>query len=313
MHLRFPFALVSCCALAALAGCSSSSGSTIVVHDAGADTHVTVDASIDLGVDLGVDEAATDSTIVDLGVDMGSDGGGLTCPKDAHKGDTCDLMLQNCPGTESCEYDDSVGHNNCINRPIGPASKGDPCNDATPCDRGLFCVSNHCSPACCPGDNSACGTDGTCDYGITDVLPDGATSDVIYHACDYGTFCHAFQYDCPAGQDCYFDTEPDVFSCAPPYTGDAGIAVVPNTPCNSINDCGESQICTALTSGPDAAPPPATCYLFCNLSGVANPGPASNLDGRFPADGTCTIGGTTYGTCQAISGIGGTTLGLCVP
>jgi hypothetical protein len=295
--------------LAAFAvGCSSSSddATTTPKKDTGVKDSIATD---DGGTDDGTDDTGspTDGTVGDTGT---GDTGGSTCAMpDDHPGDECDMVKQDCADvTATCEYDPTAKHNVCGKRATGSATKGEACASSSDCDKGLFCYSKHCAPACCTGDNSVCGgTGGACDLAITD--PD--TKAVIYHACSYSAKCNPFKYDCPTGEVCLFSEEPDSFKCSLPAAGPTGLSAKPGTSCKYVNDCGESQLCTALTSGGDAAAGASQCYLFCWLTKPAGFTPGTMPGGRFPADGTCTVGGTNYGTCTSIGGIGGG-LGLCV-
>ena len=253
-------------------------------------------------VDTGT--VVTDSTTPS---DTTSGGDTATTVCDPHTGDECNMVKQDCPmAAQTCAYDGTKKHNACTTLPTGTKLKGEACATQADCDRGLFCYSNKCSPACCTGDNSVCGAGGTCNLAITE--DSGA---VIYHACSYSSKCNAFKYDCPKGQVCLFNEDHDVFKCSTPSSGATGVGAAPGITCKYSNDCGESQACFALSSGGDAAGAPYKCYLFCWLTTPGGFTPGSTPDGRFPANGTCTVGGTNYGTCTSLGGIGGG-LGICV-
>jgi hypothetical protein len=231
--------------------------------------------------------------------------GGMVC--DPHPGDECNMVKQDCADlTATCAYDPTAKHNVCAKSATGTKLKGEACTAPADCDRGLFCYSNKCSPACCSGDNAVCGPGGTCNLAITD---DGGA--VIYHACSYSAKCNPFKYDCPKGQVCLFNEDPDVFKCSTPSSGTSGIGAAPGITCKYSNDCGESQACFKLTTGGDAAGAEYKCWLFCWLSTPDAFTPGTTPDGRFAANGTCTVGGTNYGTCTSLMGIGGG-LGICV-
>jgi len=284
--------------IAALAsiGCSSSEESTPPVppKDSGSDTSVS---------DVG------DTKLPDVGTDGGKDaetGTGKDC--DQHPGDECSMVKQNCPSPgDTCEYDPGATHNTCSTKPPGTATKGEACDSVkNPCSKGLFCYNNKCSPACCTGDDSPCGAKGSCKLAITD----STTKAVIYHVCSYDSACNPFKYDCAKGEDCYYDSAPDVFKCHTPTAPPPDVK--PGIDCTYVNDCGESQACFSLTTGGDAGGAKSKCYLFCWLTKPPGWTPGTTPDGRFPADGTCTIGGTNYGKCSSVTGIGGG-LGICIP
>lgn len=265
--------------------------------------------------DTGVKDGSVEDTSapVDSGpaVDTGSvsdtssgDTGGKSC--DQHTGDECDMVKQNCADSAAtCVYDNASKHNICSKLTTGTKIKGEACSAPSDCDKGLFCYSGKCSPACCSGDNSVCGAGGACNLAITD--PD--TDAVVYHACTYSAKCNPFKYDCPAGQICLFSSEPDVFKCSAPSGGASSLGVAPGGTCKYVNDCGESQACFTKTTDAGAT---SSCMLFCWMMTPAGFTPGSTPGGRFPADGTCTIGGKNYGSCKTVTGITGG-LGVCQP
>ncbi|MBI2394604.1 MAG: hypothetical protein HYV09_33855 [Deltaproteobacteria bacterium] len=301
--LLIAFALL----VAPLGACSSENDKTDLTTDTGTkkDTGGVKDTAVVEDEGPGTDTGGTVSetgTPVDTGTK--TDGGGGGC--NAHTGDECDIVKQDCASAAAtCVYDNAVSHNACKTLTTGTKLKGESCATQNDCDRGLFCYGGKCSPACCSGDNSVCGAGGTCNLAIT--ASGGA---VIYYACSYSDKCNPFKYDCPTGQVCLFSSEPDSFKCSTPSAG-TPLAQGPGNACEYANDCGESQSCFKLSSGGDAAGATYKCYLFCWLSKPDAWTPGATPGGRFPADGTCTIGGTNYGTCQSVGGIGGG-LGICV-
>lgn len=284
-----------------LAACSSTSDTGGTTTDAGKkDSGVKDGGDASTGSDTG---PATDTGPAPDGATTDT-GGGKSC--DQHTGDECDLVKQNCTdASKSCVYDNASKHNVCESVTFGTKLKGEGCAAPGDCDKGLFCFSGKCSPACCSGDSSVCGAGGSCNLAITD--PD--TKAVVYHACSYSAKCNPFKYDCPTGQMCLFSSEPDVFKCSSPAGGASSLGVAPGGACEYINDCGESQGCFSTTTDAGKS---SKCLLFCWLMTPAGFAPGTKPDGRFPADGNCTIGGKSYGTCKSAGGIGGG-LGVCQP
>ncbi len=293
----------------------------VALNACSADNEKTGDTTVDSGKpkDSGTADTSTvsDTSVVDTGTVVVTDSStpsdttppgdtaGMVC--DPHTGDECNMVKQNCADpTATCAYDNTKKHNACTKLPTGTKLKGEACTSQADCDRGLFCYSNKCSPACCTGDDSNCGGGGKCNLAITD---DGGA--VIYHACSYSAKCNPFKYDCPTGQVCLFNEDPDVFKCSSPASGPSGVGAAPGIACKYSNDCGESQACFKLTSGGDAAGADYKCYLFCYLMTPSGFTPGTMPGGRFPANGTCTVGGTNYGTCTSLGSIGGG-LGVCV-
>lgn len=289
LALGLCFALPLGCASNEDPGVTTDSGKK---PDAGKDTATTTDGVV------------ADTYVPPSDTSTGTDTGGKTC--DGHAGDECDIVKQDCADmTATCVYDGTAKHNVCTKLATGTKLKGESCASQAECDRGLFCYGGKCSPACCSGDNSTCGTGGACNLAITD---DGGA--VIHYACSYNPGCKPFKYDCPSGMVCLFNDEPDVFKCSTPSSS-GGLGKAPGGACTYVNDCGESQACFTLTSGGDAGGATSKCYLFCWMMTPSGFMPGTTPDGRFPADGDCNVGGTNYGTCQGVTGIGGG-LGVCV-
>lgn len=295
--------VIGAMAIAAACSSSSSDGGTTGV-DSGHPSDGTLDTNVD---DTVVDTKKSDTYADSKPHDTG-DGGACAS---IHPGDECNMVAQDCADTkQTCDYDQTVGHSKCVTYPAGTAGKGDTCDKTHPCDKGLFCYNNKCSPACCSGDNSPCGssggTPGTCNLDIT-VKTDAGTDQVIYNVCTYAIPCHPFMYDCPDGDFCLYDTPPDSFSCVPPSAG-TPLNAPPGRPCTFLNDCGESQACFSTGTGGGYK-----CLLFCWLKPPDGATHGVDPKGRFAADGTCTVGGKSYGTCSDASsaGIGGG-LGLCL-
>jgi len=290
-----------------VAGCSSSSdggGGTTDSGNTGKDTSTSSDTNVE-GDSHVTDSGGTDSKPgTDTGPkDGGKDGGGPTISTcDVFPGDECNMVLQDCPGDQTCDWDTAKGHKACGARSDGVVGKGDACTASNPCARGLFCYSGKCTPPCCSGDDSVCGTGGRCDLAIT-APTDGGADKVLYHACTYSSACHPFKYDCADGAVCLFKESPDSFTCVEPSPGTA-ISAAPGIPCKYANDCGESQACLSADGTT------YKCTLFCWLTGPEAGSVGTTPGGRFPANGTCTVGGKSYGTCSADPLVSGG-LGIC--
>ncbi len=303
------FASAVCVPVLGMAACGPAEEDTTPVKvDSGKKDTATTDGAVtDDSVDTGTPTGETSTIDTGAGSDAKETGPVGGC--DPHPGDKCDLVKQDCPGTQTCSYDGTSTA--CAARAIGAGTKGDPCTGDGDCDRGLECQSSKCTPACCPGDNSVCvGSSAASKAGKCNVSLTDSAGKTIYHICSYSNACNPFKYDCPADQVCLFSEAPDAFKCSKP-TG--AIGTKPAITCKYANDCGESQLCTELTTKPDSGTGVSTCYLFCWLTkptGWTYPG-ASAAGGRFAADGTCNVGGTNYGTCTKVGGIEGG-LGLCV-
>lgn len=290
--------------------CSSSNDSsgapvtdsgTVKDTSTGSDTSVGDDSSVkDTGTTT-TDSKPSDGTTTDTR----TDGGGPTISNcDPYPGDECNMVLQDCTGDQTCDWDTTKGHKTCQTRRDGVVGKGEACDPTSnPCQKGLFCYSGKCSPPCCPMDDSVCGTGGSCDLAITQPT-DGGTDQILYHACTYAATCHPFKYDCGTGQVCLFKEAPDTFTCVDPSPG-TPISAAPGIPCKYANDCGESQACLTADGGKTFK-----CTLFCWLTPPEAGSVGTDPAGRFAANGTCTVGGKSYGTCSADPLVAGG-LGIC--
>ncbi len=306
------------------AGCSSSTDDTRVTIDSGhdtgkADTSVTIDTGtnpIDSG-SSGDDTGTPSDTSV---ADTKDAGPAASC--DPHTGDECNLVANNCPSSQTCDYT-SAGHNQCTTPKLGPNQDGDACTDTIGCAAGLLCqptgstgTAGICTRPCCPGNDTPChqnGQTGSCKLNIVD----STSMNSLYHLCVYNEkVCHPFKYDCPTDQYCIFSSAPDVFTCTGP-SPTATLAQKPGGVETASNDCGESQVgvTTKLTDGGTSD---AICRVTCWLTPPTGFTVGTTPGGRFPANGTCMIGGVSYGTCQSINfpdntASGGGHLGACIP
>lgn len=313
-----PLALVALALSLTGAACSSNDASPMGTADSGKADTGKADSSVQDSATL--DSNVSDTTVQDSNVGDTKDG--ATTPDaavpscDKHTGDECNLVTNDCTGTQTCVYTNS-GHNQCQSLTLGPNGEGDACDESKNqnCDVGLECFTTGagtagvCSRRCC--ENTDCqrnGLSGKCDRAFTD-----AGGAIVFHACSYSEIvCHPFKYDCPSGQYCIYTSAPDVFTCSAPVTS---IGQVPGGACKYRNDCGESQGCLGLTLG-DGGSEPSACRLFCWLKQPTGFVKGTTPDGRFAADGTCKIGGTSYGTCTSVgfpdySATGGGQMGIC--
>lgn len=304
-------------------GCSASSdlGSPLPV-DSGKPDSAKVDSTVpDTGTPIDTGVPSDTSVTPDTSVADTKDAGPLpTC--DPHAGDECNLVANNCPTNQMCDYT-AANHNQCITpTKVGPNVDGDPCSDTNPCANGLSCQptgstgsAGYCTRACCPGNDAPCkqnGQTGSCKLNIVD-----ASKNSLFHLCVYNEkVCHPFKYDCPTGEYCIFSAAPDVFTCSTPAPGKT-IGQAPGGASSASNDCGESQVgvTTKLADGGTSA---SVCRVTCWMTKPTTFSVGTTPDGRFPANGTCMIGGTSYGTCQSIgfpdnTASGGGQLGACVP
>jgi len=225
-------------------------------------------------------------------IDSGKDGGGHCT---AVKG-PCDLVLQDCPDskgkkqecvvsgtttTQCVEVQGSqqfpAGHSCCPNNASG-----------NPCLPGLTCIGNacsdggpvtgRCSPACCEGDDQACGKSdpegiaGACDITVVD----STTKTPLHNACTYRERCKPFnQEPCKNSQICLVEDKAGTASCLD------SDGKTNRQSCSFANECGDGLICT----GPADA---GICRTTCLLPNTVSPFDAG-LEEAGPGKGGCPV------------------------
>ena len=238
-------------------------------------------------------DAAKDSPItpVDGSVDAGKVG---NCSP--AKG-ACDIVLQNCPAQQECVVNASngtecrkvegskqlpVGRGCCPNNPGGnPCLPGLTCV-GNPCTDGGPATTGRCSPACCKGDDQACGKSdpegisGACDI----TLFAGNTTTELYDVCTYRQRCKPFKVEpCTAGQVCLVEDKVGSASCVDSF------GKTNRQPCSFGNDCADGFIC--FGGGADGGG--GTCHTVCLLPGSTHPFDASVEEGGA-GKGGCPVG-----------------------
>ena len=217
--------------------------------------------------------------------DSGKTGGNCS---PANKGGKCDIVLQDCPAQQECVV---VNGATTECRPVEtsqqlPMGRGCcPSTRANPCLPGLSCIGNdcvdggpvtgRCAPACCKGDDQACGKSdpegisGSCTLSL--VNDKGTT---LYDVCTYAQTCKPFKVQpCRSDQICIVEDKVGTASCVD-SNGKTN-----RQPCGFANDCGDGFIC--LTTG-DAG----TCHYVCLLPGATHPFDAGVENGG-PGMGGC--------------------------
>lgn len=249
-------------------------------------------------------EAGPDGdTTPDGGRDSGpnpTDSGKVTCEMPVKKG-PCDLILQDCPkdskgkdqecivgGTEDAPVTECVavqasqqlalGRGCCNNGGTNPCLPGlncvgRPCEDGGP-------ISGRCSPACCKGNDTACGASdpegitGACDLTIVN-----SKNKPLYDTCSYRERCKPFQVEpCKSGQVCLVEDKLGTAACLSSFGKGNG------QPCTFANECSDGFICAG--SG-DAG----KCRMVCLLPNTTHPFDAGVEDGG-PLKGGCISGET---------------------
>lgn len=280
MRRVFPLvlALLSSTAItAAIAACSSSS------DDAGGD-------GPDATADRTETDARRDGTVPDAGTKEGGNCSAVKGP--------CDIVLQDCP-------DDTKGQKQeCVVTGTPPAlttrcipvqasqtlPKGRSCCPGAdnPCLPGLTCVGDpcvdggpqtgRCSPACCQGDDQACGQSqpegiaGSCDI----TLFVGEETEV-HRVCSYRERCKPFgQEPCKPGNLCLVEDKFGTAGCINSFNKQTGEA------CKFSNDCADGLMCF----GGSADGGPGKCRIMCLTPNAVHPFDASVEEGG-PGKGGC--------------------------
>ena len=244
-------------------------------------------AAADGSTESAAGDAAKDSPIVkpDGG---GSEGGVGNCSPANTK---CDLVLQDCPAQQECVVSSSNG-TECRaveasqQLPLGRACC--PGTSSNPCLPGLSCVGQpctdagtttaRCSPACCKGNDQACGKSdpegisGACDL----TLVDTTTSTPLHDVCTYRTRCKPFKAEpCKAGETCLVEDKAGTATCIDSF------GKTNRQSCSFANEGADGFI---GLGGADAGP----CHTVCLLPGAVH-----------PFDASVEMGGPGLGGCPA--------------
>ncbi len=281
MRSLFPVALALASAsaiTATIAACSSSS------DDVPAETP-----------DATADRAETDARRDGTAAGDGGTRGGGNCS--AVKG-PCDIVLQDCPDDAKGQKQECVVTGNppalttrCVavqasqTLPMGRSC----CPGAdNPCLPGLTCVGDpcvdggpqtgRCSPACCEGDDQACGRSepegiaGACDI----TLFVGEDTEV-HRVCSYRERCKPFgQEPCKPGNLCLIEDKFGTAGCINSFNKQLGEA------CKFSNDCADGLFC--FPDLPDGGG--AKCRMVCLTPNSVHPFDASVEEGG-PGKGGC--------------------------
>src|SRR4051812_44249849 len=190
-------AFVAADAAVALAACSTSSPEL---------------EGVDATTETSAPDAAKDSPVVqpDAGVDSGKIG---NCSPAKGK---CDIVLQDCPAQQECIVNGTTTECQPVQatQQLGIGRACCPNGNGNPCLPGLTCVGSactdggtpqaRCSPACCAGNDQACGKSdpegisGTCDLTLVDDQ-----NVELYNVCTYRQRCQPFGIEpCKALETC---------------------------------------------------------------------------------------------------------------
>lgn len=186
----------------------------------------------------------------------------------------CDLLdPATCPAGSHCAFANDFGTLDCVPDNAGPRGLGEPCSDDAACAGPLACIQGSCSTFCCPGSNEPCSADpgGYCTLNINP--PNDAT--IFASVCRFYEICELLADDCVDPQhNCYMvDFDLGISACFPSPND-----LPEGAPCQFLNDCGESSICTL-----------DGCRQLCDIANWVN---LEVPTGGCPTGRTCTdVGG----------------------
>lgn len=269
----------------AIGACSSSEDSSTDAPDATADVTTT--------------DARSDAPAPDGG---GKEGGNCSAVKGP-----CDIVLQDCPDDAKGQKQECVvtgSAPNLTTRCIAVQSSqtlpmGRSCCPGAdnPCLPGLTCVGDpcvdggpvtgRCSPACCEGDDQACGRSepegiaGACDI----TLFVGEDTEV-HRVCSYRERCKPFgEEPCKPGNLCLIEDKFGTAGCINSFNKQAG------EPCKFSNDCADGLMCSGVGTDGGAG----ACRYMCLTPNAIHPFDASVEEGGAgkggcPPGEQCNIG-----------------------
>ncbi|WP_394828476.1 hypothetical protein [Pendulispora albinea] len=237
----------------------------------------------------------------------------------AVQGPACDLVLQDCArGSECIVIAGDAGLTTaCVPSGTGTRRAGAGCcpGQANTCSPGLECIgppcsggagtapTGRCTPHCCPGDDSRCGSSepegfpGSCDLQVF-ANAGGAASTPVFHVCSYQPVCKPFRIQpCPSGSTCLLQKDRTSYRCGPiePPPG-RGIG----QPCTVANECSDGLGCLGAAGS-------ATCRMFCYRQGAGTPPFDPSAVRDEPGYGGCPAGTACTGTVNGFPGY----LGFC--
>lgn len=294
----------------ALLGCSSSSSTTSSAADASSGD-APVDATrvpSDAGAGLDADAAPT-------GPDAAIDG---AC--EPVKG-ACSLVLQDCPAGQECSVTSGDVTACGPTEPAQHIAKGFACCPPSgvgaqdPCLPGLVCVGDdcvgdagggRCSPYCCAGDDTPCGTSpegfpGHCDETVVDT----ASGKPLYDICEYAPPCKPLGIlACPPGYACLVEDTSGGAKCTQIFNGGAPPGQE-GQPCTYRNSCDDGLMCLDRTFADGGMS--QQCLLLCYTGKAGAPFDAGVLDGG-PGSGGCDQGKA----CVGVPNLFPPWLGVCL-
>jgi len=231
--------------LACSATKSGSDDDDATTHTTTTTTHsTTTTTSTGLGA-MGGTGGGTGGTISTGGAGGGGGSGGQAsgdCPDQVSSiTGECDLFKQDCAPGKMCAVTSSGSGGatpaaaSCVTAQNGLKDRGMSCQGDTECMNGMLCISNRCSPYCCPTTGAPCGT-GTCDVHLT-FNDNDATWAMV---CGYDISCQLFEHQCQTPAECHLSqADQGISVCDAPSASHVAEGEV----CTYRNDCGDDEMC----------------------------------------------------------------------
>lgn len=275
---------------------------------AGVAAMVACSSSDDAG-DANAPDATADRTASDARADA-------PAPDDGGVGDgghcsavtgPCDVVLQDCPNDAKGQAQECVvtGTETSLTTRCVPVQasqtlpKGRSCCPGAdnPCLPGLTCVGDpcvdggpktgRCSPACCEGDDQACGLSEDGIAGACDITLFLGEDTEVHRVCSYRERCKPFGVEpCKPGNLCLVEDKFGTAGCINTFDKQLGEA------CKFSNDCADGLMC--FSDQADGGAP--RCRMICLTPNSVHPFDASVEEGGpgkggCPANEKCTITG----------------------
>lgn len=218
----------------------------------------------------------------------------------------CDIVRQDCPNDPEGQPQECVVtrvggvlRTRCAGvKPSQTLPKGRGCcpGEANPCLPGLTCVgapcvdggapTGRCTPACCPGDDRACGRSdpegiaGACDIGL---LVDQTEA---HNVCSYRERCKPFEQEpCAGDRLCLVEDKAGTAGCITSFGKKVG------EECRFANECADGLMCQGASGDGGAG----RCRIVCLTPYAVHPFDASVEEagvyaGGCPRGEWCRVG-----------------------
>lgn len=151
----------------------------------------------------------------------------------------CDLIEQDCFGDTECRVLPDGSGTACEFNDGGSLALGDGCTGDSDCGVGHLCIAYTCTAFCCPDNDAGCGGLASCETTLS-------FGDNFAAVCTIENHCNLLEGDsCPAELQCTLVGCDDAAICIKPSPS---VEDGEGYECTFLNDCGDSQLCSAVDS-----------------------------------------------------------------